>query len=624
MENRPLCSNQSLLKTAFIIFLLFACVFSEDDSKIDFSRAGRIIVLDEGRKMPLHSYARKKLIQISGRGKIGGMSALEWLLELMFNPGKIDTLQCFRIINPETVDALGIEGPYKRRYRYTELYNALGKCEQIAISLSKREFSEIQPFEREIMQLWHNVQEYNALGSMFSAFDPFEAFTISDSALASSLRLRLNHPYSYSEMIRLSHVFSAAMENLNSKQLDSLTSGESELLRLVRTMHALSSQMQNAPPPIIHVNENGNEEWYSIWGYLGKSGNKALKDNQVRLLLHMRAAYLNRDVASFADAVDHLTSVKYKDYPFPGLEILYNRLNLFFWARILLVLAIFATLFGMFYGHKWAGVASLFLIGCGWLLQTTDLILRIFIQLRPPLASLYETFVFVSWIIVILGTGLDLIQKRNLGKLIASCGGFLFLVISGRYAVNGDTFGVITAVLNSSFWLTIHIVTISTGYAGFLASGLLGHIHLIQRALKTDKKVTQSTSEAVYIFMLLGLAFTVAGTMLGGMWADQAWGRFWGWDPKENGALLIILWGSAVVHAKRGKIIGSALTSACAVISILMVMLAWIGVNLLGVGLHSYGFTYSGIGLLAGVFVLEFLFLVSMGFLNRSSEKEPA
>src|SRR5690606_23079968 len=126
-----------------------------------------------------------------------------------------------------------------------------------------------------------------------------------------------NHPYSYSEMIRLSHVFSAAMENLNSKQLDSLTSGESELLRLVRTMHALSSQMQNAPPPIIHVNENGNEEWYSIWGYLGKSGNKALKDNQVRLLLHMRAAYLNRDVASFADAVDHLTSVKYKDYPFP-------------------------------------------------------------------------------------------------------------------------------------------------------------------------------------------------------------------------------------------------------------------------------------------------------------------
>jgi cytochrome c biogenesis factor len=112
--------------------------------------------------------------------------------------------------------------------------------------------------------------------------------------------------------------------------------------------------------------------------------------------------------------------------------------------------------------------------------------------------------------------------------------------------------------------------------------------------------------------------------MLGGMWADQAWGRFWGWDPKENGALLIILWGSAVVHAKRGKIIGSALTSACAVISILMVMLAWIGVNLLGVGLHSYGFTYSGIGLLAGVFVLEFLFLVSMGFLNRSSEKEPA
>jgi ABC-type transport system involved in cytochrome c biogenesis permease subunit len=256
------------------------------------------------------------------------------------------------------------------------------------------------------------------------------------------------------------------------------------------------------------------------------------------------------------------------------------------------------------------------LIIAGFILQTGGLLLRVLILMRPPLASLYETFVFVSWIIVILGTGLEILQKRNIGKLIASCGGLLFLIISDRYAVNGDTFGVIVAILNSGFWLTIHIVTISTGYAGFLISGLLGHVYLIQRTIGITDKNTRSTFQTVYMFMILGLAFTVAGTVLGGMWADQAWGRFWGWDPKENGALLLILWGAAVIHAWKGNIIGPKMTAAGAVIGILLVMLTWIGVNLLGVGLHSYGFTYSGAGMLVAVFGFEFLFLVSVGVLQ--------
>ncbi len=142
------------------------------------------------------------------------------------------------------------------------------------------------------------------------------------------------------------------------------------------------------------------------------------------------------------------------------------------------------------------------------------LLLRVLIQMRPPLASLYETFVFVSWIIVILGIVLELFQRRGTGMMISSFGGFLFLFISGRYISNGDSFEIIAAVLNSSFWLTTHIVTISIGYAGCLIAGLLGHVFLIQKAVGTDEKVLKSSDSAVYIFMLVGLAFTVAGTVL--------------------------------------------------------------------------------------------------------------
>lgn len=607
--------NFNLLKSALFFLMISGFVLSGSGKTIDIRGAEKIAVLDDGRKMPLHSYARKKLIQISGRSKIGSMSSMEWFLKLMCNPGALDTVSVFRIMNPETVDALGIKGPYKRRYSYSELYYSLDKCQQIATSSSKKKYSEMQPFEREILQIWNNLQEYNSIGAVFSAFDPrLELFTLQDTALASSLNVQPNRSYSFTDMIRLSAIFSARLENIRTKNLDSLTGGEKELLHLVRTMHDIGSQMQKSPPYFIPVTENGNEEWYGVWGYLNKSGNSALNDKRVLSLLQLKDAYLAQDSESFTDALTFLTSAKYEGYPHPGLEVIYNKLNPFFWARIFLALAAVITLLDLFYSRKWSSVSSSILIGAGFLMQTTGLLLRVLIQMHPPLASLYETFVVVSWIIVILGVGLEIFQKRNLGKVIASLGGFLFLVISGRYAVNGDTFGVIAAVLNSGFWLTIHIVTISIGYAGFLISGLLGHLYLVQILLRTKENVVKSTFQAVYVFMLLGLAFTVTGTVLGGMWADQAWGRFWGWDPKENGALLIILWGSAVIHARRGKLIGPAGTSVCAVIGILMVMFAWIGVNLLGIGLHSYGFTHSGLNLLITMVIFETLFLVCSGF----------
>jgi ABC-type transport system involved in cytochrome c biogenesis permease subunit len=113
--------------------------------------------------------------------------------------------------------------------------------------------------------------------------------------------------------------------------------------------------------------------------------------------------------------------------------------------------------------------------------------------------------------------------------------------------------------------------------------------------------------------LLFGLTFTVAGTVLGGLWADQAWGRFWGWDPKENGALLIVLWCSAVIHARRGTMIGAVGTAVGSIVLFVLVLFAWLGVNLLGVGMHSYGFTTRGATVLFGVAGSELLLLAIAG-----------
>ena len=92
------------------------------------------------------------------------------------------------------------------------------------------------------------------------------------------------------------------------------------------------------------------------------------------------------------------------------------------------------------------------------------------------------------------------------------------------------------------------------------------------------------------ILAILSLLFTAVGTILGGIWADQSWGRFWGWDPKENGALLIVLWLIWLLHGQVGAQLSRAMFVAGLAALSMVVAMAWFGVNLLSTGLHSYGF----------------------------------
>ena len=168
----------------------------------------------------------------------------------------------------------------------------------------------------------------------------------------------------------------------------------------------------------------------------------------------------------------------------------------------------------------------------------------------------------------------------------------------------------------------MHVITIILGYAGVVLSGFIGHVYLLQRLFKPNaKELLKNTFQAVYAIQAFGIIFTFLGTVLGGIWADQSWGRFWGWDPKENGALLILLWSAILFHAyltKWLREIGFALGS---IVGVICVSLAWFGVNLLGVGLHSYGFT-SGVANTLFIFVVvELLFIFIVGFLVSNSKQ---
>ena len=154
---------------------------------------------------------------------------------------------------------------------------------------------------------------------------------------------------------------------------------------------------------------------------------------------------------------------------------------------------------------------------------------------------MYESIIFVGLIGVICALFLEYNRKDGMGIFIGAMTGGVLHFVGFGYANDGDTLGMLVAVLNSNFWLATHVTTITIGYGTSLFAGLLGHIYLLQLIRNPfDKKYLKTVNSNLVGATLFALFFTLFGTILGGIWADQSWGRFWGWDPKENGALLIV------------------------------------------------------------------------------------
>ena len=199
------------------------------------------------------------------------------------------------------------------------------------------------------------------------------------------------------------------------------------------------------------------------------------------------------------------------------------------------------------------------------------------------------------------------------------------LLLLAPYFAGAESLELLVAVLNTNFWLATHVLTITTGYGCCLAASIGAHLWLINRTSGrgADPGADDPAGRALIGISLVACLFIIFGTILGGIWADQSWGRFWGWDPKENGALLIALWLIFLLHGRIAASIGAVGFAVGLVLLNVVVALAWFGVNLLGIGLHSYGFTDRaalGLALFCGA---ELLFALVFSRLAHRAEPEP-
>jgi ABC-type transport system involved in cytochrome c biogenesis permease subunit len=239
-----------------------------------------------------------------------------------------------------------------------------------------------------------------------------------------------------------------------------------------------------------------------------------------------------------------------------------------------------------------------------------------YLEGRPPVTNLYSSAVFIGWGSVLLGIFLERFFRNGIGSATASIIGFITLLIAHHLSMDGDTMEMMRAVLDTNGWLATHVVCVTLGYASTFLAGFLALTYIVRGVFTSslDRNTAGSLSRMVYGIVCFATLFSFVGTILGGIWADQSWGRFWGWDPKENGALLIVLWNAIILHARWGGLVRQRGLMVMTVFGNIVTSWSWFGVNMLGIGLHSYGFMDSAFAWLI-VFCASQLTFMALGLM---------
>ena len=302
------------------------------------------------------------------------------------------------------------------------------------------------------------------------------------------------------------------------------------------------------------------------------------------------AELFNAELATFSESI--LTDPKI------AFEVFYNRLGAFMKSAEIYLLVFVLSCFGWLFRKEGLLSAARTLMVCAFIPHTFAIVARMFLSGYPPVTNLYSSAIFIGWGAVATGIVLELgLRKKagGMGNLVGGIAGFSTLLVAHFLAGDGDTMEQMRAVLDTRFWLTTHVITISLGYMATFVAGTIGVFYILSGLF--TRRLDPETEEGMYRMMYgtvcFALLFSFVGTVLGGLWADDSWGRFWGWDPKENGALLIVMWNAIMLHARYGKMVKHRGFAVMAVFGNIVTAWSWFGVNQLGVGLHSYGFTDS-------------------------------
>ena len=578
-----------------LVALLVLTVFwrqfrpAAETSEYNLAEFAELPVQVGGRIKPLDSVARNTLLILSGRQKVitpegKELSPIRWFMDLTMRPEVADTYRVFKIEFP---DDLGLAGLAEAGQRYYSFNDIRPHFEEI-----RRQFSQIDPepkkrsaYEQQIADLNEHLMLYHrTMHSLHPIGGPERL-----DRLADEYRSYLETIGPGLRELRKQQ----ADEDYDAELLNRFVAYGDDYLKLSETARL---RVVPPPPPVDPM-----EDWKNVGLELLDVMKGDGLSPYVRGYATLTMAYRAGDAETFNAKTEAMRQRFKADFPEATFdrvhfERVFNESQPFSVAMQLYVLVFLAACLSWLRWPEALGRAAFWVLLFAFAIHTAGLAARMYIQDRPPVTNLYSSAVFVGWGAVLLGALLEKFHKNGIGAAMAGLVGFCTLIIAHHLAMTGDTLEMMRAVLDSNFWLATHVVVITFGYSAMFLAGALALVFAVLGVLTRSlgKDTAKSLGGMVYGIICFATLFSLVGTILGGIWADQSWGRFWGWDPKENGALMIVLMGAIFLHARWGGIARERGLMALAICGNIVTAWSWFGTNLLGVGLHAYGFTDRG------------------------------
>jgi ABC-type transport system involved in cytochrome c biogenesis permease subunit len=569
--------NKYLAWGAGVLALLVALVVALPGAKprgFDVGGFGSLPILEGGRVKPLDSLARNSLLLIHSRQSFFYEKRMvgpdEWILDVMFRPDVADQQPIFIINDPDVQSLIATNGKKVGRdyYSFADLAPYLDEVQKQAMNAQQKKAQSRSRFESAVANLFDRVYLYYKLRNTLQ--------------LAGSPGLGWE-------------IQSLGTPDAPMRQKDLIQFAQFRIL-----------------PPLAGM---GPDDWQSVGQALSAGNTGGPLHPGLIPLAKLNAAYVAKDAAAFnlalADMDRTVSSLKPEALGHASKEVVFNRAQPFFVGLLIYLVAFLVLCVSWLWKPEILRPTAYSLLLSGAIVHTLGLAARIILQGRPPVTNLYSSAVFVGWAAVILGLIVERMYRKGFGTAVAALAGFATLIVAQNLGTEGDTMEMMRAVLDSNFWLATHVVTITIGYSGTFLAGAIAIAYGLRKHIVTtvDVETDKALADMAYGVICFALFFSFVGTVLGGIWADQSWGRFWGWDPKENGALLIVLWNAIILHARWAGYVRERGTMVMAIFGNMITAASWFGVNLLGVGLHAYGFTDSGFWWLVAFWSTQLVFM---------------
>ncbi|MDA9934227.1 cytochrome c biogenesis protein CcsA [Rubripirellula sp.] len=594
---------------------------AERDTNFDFYAAGKIPAQYGGRVMPLDAYARQTVKAISNKESIPlegapselkdrvegkSLSAIQWLMEVASDSRDVEKIRMFRIDAEEVRSEFELPRRKSKLYSLEEIRGEWGRVSEIVDEARAKDGADQSFKERKLLELDRRTREYTVAAAAFQLPSPkvmseaeFKMFQPGQPSDASSRAMFAMRELARN-MDRLKNMRAAAIippdaelasETVDQPQWTAFSAAFfEEVQRLARAQSGSEGDLESS------------ESIASFGGMISAYGeedpklfNEAVDANAAAMALY--------PIMGFSPRLVSLERWMQASWPTGVAMILYL-------VTLVLGLVYFAVNLPRLRQAVW-GMLVIALV-----VHTVAITCRIVITGRAPVINIYSSAVFIGWAAVLFGVLVERIFRYGVGNLLASAAGVLTLLVA--YGLNtGDTMPVLQAVLDTQFWLTTHVITVSLGYVATLVAGTLGAGYLLAGWVGVDKKKLRDVYRCIYGATCFGILFSFVGTVLGGLWADDSWGRFWGWDPKENGALLIVIWNALMLHARWDGMVSGRGFAVLAIGGNIVTAWSWFGTNELGIGMHSYGFT-SGVLMWLSIYILLQIAFISADLVLRS------